>query len=156
MNNPVNIRRAEKADAEILVNFNLAMALETENKILRRDEAWSGVLNLLQTPQNGFYLVAENDWEITGALLITFEWSDWRNGMFWWLQSVYVKPEYRQKGIFKSLYTHVKKLAGEQKDVCGLRLYVHANNISAQQTYRKLGMQKTAYSIFETEFEIRN
>jgi len=152
MDNLVNIRRAKKADAEILVNFNIAMALETENKILRRDEAYPGVNNLLQSPQNGFYLVAENDREITGALLITFEWSDWRNGMFWWLQSVYVKPEYRNKGIFKSLYTHVKKLAGEQKDICGLRLYVHINNLSAQQTYQKLGMQKTAYVVFETEF----
>ncbi len=152
MTDVISIRRAELADAEILVDYNIAMARETENKILSRQVTNEGVVNLLKSPQYGFYLVAEASREIAGSLLITFEWSDWRNGVFWWIQSVYIKPEYRRRGVFKALYAHVKKLALVQGGVCGLRLYVHHNNHLAQQTYKNSGMQKTAYILYETEF----
>ena len=98
----------------------------------------------------GFYLVAESDdGEIAGGLMVTFEWSDWRNGCFWWIQSVYVMPAFRRQGIYRDLYGYVRKMAEERGGVCGFRVYVEKDNVSAKETYRKLGMEECDYRMFE-------
>ena len=143
------IRVAEERDAETVARFNTAMALETESRELDRETALAGVKNLLKNPQHGFYLIAERAGETAGSLMITGEWSDWRNGIFWWIQSVYIRPEFRRQGIYSRLYAHVKELARERADVCGLRLYVEQKNVAAQRTYLALGMQEAHYRMFE-------
>lgn len=143
------IRQATLADATIIAQFNQYMALETEHKELIPELILAGVNNLLANPAYGFYLVAEVDGEIAGSLMITTEWSDWRNGVFWWVQSVYVRAEFRRQGIYRQLYAAVKALAAEQGNVCGFRLYVEKDNHSAQTTYTDLGMQSTDYLIYE-------
>lgn len=125
------------------------MAKETEGKDLTVSVLSAGVQWLLQNPEHGFYFVAEIGGEPAGCLMVTSEWSDWRNGLFWWIQSVYVKPQHRRKGIYRSLYKHVKQLARERGDVCGFRLYVEKENLNAQKTYQSLGMRETPYRMFE-------
>ncbi|MBU1099748.1 MAG: GNAT family N-acetyltransferase [Bacteroidetes bacterium] len=143
------IRRADKKDIETLVNFNEAMAIETENKILDIPTLTNGVTRLLQNPENGFYLLAEVDGEVCASLMITTEWSDWRDGIFWWVQSVFVVPAQRRKGLYSMMYNHVKELANANPDVCGFRLYVDKENAPAQSTYEKCGMEKTNYLLYE-------
>lgn len=145
----MQIRLATALDAEVLVEFNCAMALETEGKELLPDVVGAGVRTLLASPQAGFYLLAEQDSRVIGALLITKEWSDWRSGSFWWIQSVYVRPQSRRQGVYKRLYRRVQELAARDPAVCGFRLYVERENWQAQQAYRKLGMQQTRYLVFE-------
>ena len=132
------------------------MAWETEKRRLDPDRAAKGVSALLNDPAKGTYYMAEVETAgraaIAGQLLITYEWSDWRNGNFWWIQSVYVAEEYRSAGVFKALYNHVHALAKSRSDVCGLRLYVEAHNTRAQQAYQRLGMKKTDYEFFEIDF----
>ena len=149
MTQQVIIRRAGLEDAAVLVEFNRAMAQETEGKALIPAVISAGVKNLLENANLGFYLVAERSGEVIGALMITTEWSDWRNGVFWWVQSVYVRPDCRRQGVYKQLYQFVKTLASQDSQVCGFRLYVERENQVAQQTYRSLGMEETAYKIFE-------
>jgi ribosomal protein S18 acetylase RimI-like enzyme len=143
------LRRATGDDAAVLVEFNSAMALETEGKRLLPEVIGAGVRSLLERPASGFYLIAETDAGVIGSLLITKEWSDWRNGDFWWIQSVYVRPEWRRKGVYKKLYRHVQELAAQDPKVCGFRLYVERENSRAQETYRALGMKETHYRVFE-------
>lgn len=143
------IRPAVDRDAEPLVAFNRAMARETEGLDLSIETVSAGVAALLKQPQYGFYLVAEINGMVVGGLMVTYEWSDWRDGLFWWLQSVYVVPEHRGKGIYKRLYAEVKRRATEQGNVCGFRLYVERDNQRAQQTYHALGMTETRYTVFE-------
>lgn len=148
------VRRAETGDAEAIAGFNCAMAWETEEKKLAPDTAVAGARSLLQNPAFGFYLVAEhrtalNPPEVVASLLITVEWSDWRNGQFWWVQSVYVVPRFRRQGVYRTMYTHVKTLATDDPLVCGLRLYVEQENHPAQQAYRNLGMKPSGYVVFE-------
>jgi ribosomal protein S18 acetylase RimI-like enzyme len=107
------------------------------------------VRGLLEQPAAGFYLLAESAPRIVGSLLVTKEWSDWRNGDFWWIQSVYVHPDFRRQGVYKRLYLHVQELAAQDPKVCGFRLYVERENARAQATYRALGMQETRYLVFE-------
>ena len=145
----MRIRLARRADAQAIVDFNAAMALETEGKRLLPEVIGAGVRALLGNPQAGFYVVAEEQNQVVAALMITNEWSDWRNGTFWWIQSVYVRPEFRRQGVYKSLYRHIQALAAKDKRVCGFRLYVERENRRAQKTYRALGMQKTHYLVFE-------
>ena len=145
----ISIRLANQGDAQTLVEFNQAMAKETEGKDLPIDVVSDGVRGLLMHPQYGFYLVAEADGEVIGSLMITYEWSDWRNGLFWWIQSVYVRPDYRGKGIYKRLYENTKTIAFKAGTICGFRLYVEKENVYAQKTYQALGMIKTRYRIFE-------
>ena len=145
----VTIRPGERRDQDLLVAFNMAMALETEKLELPQGVVTAGVKFLIENPQHGFYLVAECGIEIAGSLMVTNEWSDWRNGNFWWLQSVYVRPEYRRQGIYRKLYQHIKTMAAERHDVCGFRLYVERENQRAQATYRDLGMQPTHYQMYE-------
>ena len=143
------IRLAKEADAAVLVVFTRAMALETENKELLPGIVSQGVESLLKNQELGFYVVAEAQLETVGSLMVTTEWSDWRNGIFWWIQSVYVRPDWRRRGIFRSLYGFVKSLANEDPSVCGFRLYVERGNEAAQKTYRAIGMEQTSYQMFE-------
>ena len=145
----MKLRSAGAGDAQVLVEFNCAMALETEGKELLPEVIGAGVRSLLANPAAGFYVVAETGARVVGALLITKEWSDWRNGTFWWVQSVYVRPDVRRQGVYKALYRHVQKLAARDAGVCGFRLYVERQNASAQKTYRSLGMKETHYRVFE-------
>ena len=154
----VLVRPAIRQDLDVLVKFNAALAWETEHRRLDLSKVRSGVESLLRDPQKGWYAVAERTHpteadSVVGQLLVTFEWSDWRNGNFWWLQSVYVHPDFRQKGIFKRLHAFVKEEAQRQKErVCGFRLYVDRENHSAHRTYDKLGFQGTTYHMYECEF----
>ena len=143
------IRLATPADAAALVAFNAAMALETERKELLPEVIGAGVRSLLGSAASGFYVVAEEGGRVVGSLLVTKEWSDWRNGDFWWIQSVYVHPEFRRRGVYRKLYRHVQQLAAQDPKVCGFRLYVERENSRAQSTYRGLGMKETRYLVFE-------
>ncbi|MCC2615202.1 GNAT family N-acetyltransferase [Aestuariibacter halophilus] len=145
----MHIRKAVSADLNALVQFNQAMALETENKQLDNACLTAGVRAVLDSQDKGFYLVAEVAGEIVGSLMVTFEWSDWRNGTFWWVQSVYIVPEHRRKGIYSALYREVQTLSEDQPNVCGYRLYVEKDNLTAQRTYQALGMEETHYLMFE-------
>ncbi len=128
------------------------MAVETESKTLDTQTACEGVEAALADSDRALYFVAEVDGEVVGQTMITTEWSDWRNGWFWWIQSVYVDPAHRRRGIFSSLYDHIRKSARSTPDVCGLRLYVHDENKRAIQTYHKLGMSVTPYLLCEEEW----
>lgn len=145
----ITIRRASGEDAQALIEFSCAMALETEKKELLPEVIGAGVNSLLREPGAGFYVVAEADGQVIGALMLTKEWSDWRNGSFWWIQSVYVRPEHRRRGVYTRLYRHVRELAANDPQVCGFRLYVERENAAAQSAYRKLGMEETHYRVFE-------
>ena len=145
----MQVRLATPQDAPVLIEFNTAMALETEQKELLPDVIGAGVHSLLGNPAAGFYVVAEKDDRVVGSLMITKEWSDWRNGTFWWIQSVYVRPEARRQGVYKLLYRHVQELAAKDPAVCGFRLYVERENARAQATYQALGMKETRYLVFE-------
>ena len=145
----MNIRIATAADAPDLVEFNQAMALETEGKKLDTNVLSRGVAAVFDDVQKGFYVVAEVEGHVVGCLLITFEWSDWRNGWFWWIQSVYVRPQARGKSVYSKLYAYVKEKAAQRTDVCGFRLYVDRDNEHAQRVYEKLGMERSNYLPYE-------
>ncbi|MDH3619395.1 MAG: GNAT family N-acetyltransferase [Gammaproteobacteria bacterium] len=144
------IREAHKGDALVIADYNSRMAEETEGKSLDPDSIGPGVRGLLENATRGRYWVAEADDEIIGQLMITYEWSDWRNGTIWWIQSVYVPEQWRRKGVFTALYRHVESLAAAAPGVIGLRLYVEENNKRAQQTYEALGMIKPSYLVMES------
>jgi GNAT superfamily N-acetyltransferase len=148
----ITVRVATPADAEFLVRGNAAMALETEHLSLDLDRLRDGVHALFEQPGRGVYYVAELDGQRAGQMMITYEWSDWRNGLFWWIQSVYVEPRFRSQGVFRAVYRHVEKLARTTPGVCGLRLYVENSNSQAQEIYQRLGLQRTAYQMFEVDF----
>ena len=143
------IRKGTPKDTEALVAFNQAMAQETEGLALDSDTLSRGVSTLLENPAKGFYLVAEIGGEIAGSLMVTFEWSDWRAADYYWIQSVYIKPEHRQKGIYRALYHEVKTLAEKQGGAASFRLYVEQENTRAQQTYQSLGMSQSHYLMYE-------
>jgi GNAT superfamily N-acetyltransferase len=159
------IRQALSQDAAELTEFNINMASETEGVELIPEVIAAGVESIINNPQMGFYLVVELDNGIQASLMVTTEWSDWRNGMFWWIQSVYVRPQYRRQGLYRELYERVKELAeqdlyrelyervkelAEQEPaVCGFRLYVEHDNTAAQSSYTALGMVETEYKLFE-------
>ena len=147
----LQIRKAAKEDASTIAVFNINMAFETEKKVLPEDIINEGVRKMLETPSLGFYLVAEVDGQIVGSLMVTTEWSDWRNGMFWWIQSVYVTQRFRKQGIYRAMYDYVKKLSDSEDNICGFRLYVEKQNVNAQETYKKLGMSETEYYLYEEE-----
>ncbi len=132
-----------------MVEFNQAMALETEGKFLDPQILASGVESVFHDSEKGFYVVVEDDGRIVGGLMVTFEWSDWRDRWFWWIQSVYIRPEYRGRGLYGSMYLFVKQLAAERGDVSGFRLYVERENFVAQQVYEKLGMERSHYLMYE-------
>lgn len=146
---PVTIRKATTQDAQAIADFNSLMAMETEGKTLTPTVILSGVQNMIANPSYGYYLVAEHDAHVVGSLMVTSEWSDWRNGLFWWIQSVYIRKEWRRQGIYRRLYDTVKTLAEQHGNICGYRLYVEKDNTKAQQTYQSLGMEATDYLIYE-------
>jgi len=145
----VAVRAATPADVKFLVEGNARMALETENLTLDRQRLRTGVEAVFADAERGFYLIAEVDGEPAGQMMITYEWSDWRNAVFWWIQSVYTVPKMRGRGVFKALYAAVEEMAEQRGGVCGLRLYVEAHNEAAQATYRRCGMSETVYRMFE-------
>jgi GNAT superfamily N-acetyltransferase len=144
----MNIRPAERGDLAAVAKWNAAMAWETEHKRLDLAVLAQGVEAVFDEPRRGFYLVAERDGRPVACLLVTFEWSDWRNGNFWWMQSVYVVPEARRGGVFRALYADVTRRAKEAGAV-GVRLYVETENHRAQHTYRELGMEQCHYLMYE-------
>ena len=144
----IKVRQATAAEAGRIADFNRAMALETEGLALDEKTVAAGAVALIGHPDRGFYLVAEVAGAVAGCLLITYEWSDWRNASIWWFQSVYVIPEYRRKGIFRMMYDHVKK-EGMECGIAGLRLYVESENVRAQKTYEAMGMNGNHYRTFE-------
>jgi len=147
----MNIRLAKKDDIPALVGFNQAMALETEGKNLESPVLTPGVAAVFEDVNKGFYLVAEDDGSVVGGLLITYEWSDWRNKWFWWIQSVYILPAFRGRSIYRGMYAFVKQLAEERGGVCGFRLYVEKENVHAQKVYEQLGMHESHYLAYEEE-----
>lgn len=148
----MNIRKAESRDTTSLVDFNQKMAFETEGKHLDESVLANGVCAVFSDPNKGFYVVAEDGGGIVGGLMVTFEWSDWRNKWFWWIQSVYVVPEARGKGVYRQLYDFVKTEAAKRGNVCGYRLYVERENKNAQRVYEKVGMKNSIYFMYE-EYE---
>jgi len=144
------IRDAAPADASTIAAYNSHMAEETEGRKLDSDLIGPGVGEILGDKTKGRYWVAESRGNIVGQLMVTYEWSDWRNATIWWIQSVYVPLEYRRKGVFSALYRHVESLAAAEPGVCGLRLYVETNNHRAQETYKALGMIKPSYLVMES------
>ena len=145
----MQIRKAQPKDIDALIGFNEAMALETEGKKLFTATLRKGVEAVFDDTQKGFYLVAEDAGRAIGGLMVTFEWSDWRNGWFWWIQSVYVDPEYRGQKIYSQLYEFAKREAAAAGNVCGFRLYVEKENAHAQKVYEKVGMEETYYLMYE-------
>ncbi|MSR53434.1 MAG: GNAT family N-acetyltransferase [Gemmataceae bacterium] len=145
----LNIRRATERDAASIADFNSRMAWETEHKRLDPDVVGRGVSRVFGDSAKGFYLVAESAGEVVGQLMITFEWSDWRDGWFWWIQSVYVREDQRRSGVFRSLYEATIQLAKSEQNVVGLRLYVERDNTRAQRTYEQLGMRNADYLVQE-------
>jgi GNAT superfamily N-acetyltransferase len=145
----IEYRNATRQDIHDLVEFQMAMAQETEDIVLDRHVCTRGVEAVFQDPHRGRYLVAVSPPDLVASLLITTEWSDWRNGVVWWIQSVYVRPEHRRKGVYAGLYHHVRRTAEADESVKGIRLYVHRANIAAQAVYRRLGMDGEHYQLFE-------
>jgi ribosomal protein S18 acetylase RimI-like enzyme len=148
----IRIRRAGAADLDSVTAFNQAMALETEGKSLDSATLSDGVRSALENVGLGFYVLAEVAGRVVGQLLITTEWSDWRNGYFWWIQSVYVDPGYRRQGVYRTLYDYVVSGARRAGDVRGIRLYVDRDNTIAKETYHTLGMTHSHYDMYEVEF----
>jgi GNAT superfamily N-acetyltransferase len=152
---PLLCRSAGPADAQIIAEFNIRLALETEGLRLDPQTILAGVQAVLADPGKGTYFVAETDGRIVGQCSVTCEWSDWRNGMFWWLQSVYVDAEGRRRGVFTALFDHVLAAARAARAarVIGVRLYVEKDNRPAQTVYERRGMTRTRYDVFELMLE---
>jgi len=145
----MQIRKGQQADLSALVQFNQAMANETEELQLDEKILSKGVKTLLDHPEKGFYLVAEQAGEILGSLMVTYEWSDWRAKDYYWIQSVYIRPQNRRQGIYGKLYQAVKELAKQNGGAASFRLYVEQENSKAQQTYQALGMEQSYYLMYE-------
>jgi len=152
----LNVRLARPEDAATIASFSAAMALETEGRRLDLDRLYDGTIALLESPDRGFFMVAEleqaDDRPLLGQLMITYEWSDWRNGAFWWIQSVYVDPAWRRQSVFRRMHETVMATARTSPNVCGVRLYVEESNGAAQAVYHKVGLTPSSYAIYETDF----
>jgi GNAT superfamily N-acetyltransferase len=148
----LSVRAASPRDVSVLVEFNRALARETEGRELDPELLRRGVSAVFEDPSRGAYVLAVQGEEALGGLLLTKEWSDWRNGVFWWIQSVYVVPRARGWGVFRMLYEHVLERARSSSDVCGLRLYVDHDNRRAQDVYLALGMSAAHYRMLELDF----
>ncbi len=147
----IRIREAAPADGPAVAEFNMLLARESEGLHLDAASVRAGVKAVLTDRAKGIYFLAEADGAVVGQTKITYEWSDWRNGNIWWIQSVYVKPEFRRAGVFRALFNHVRALAKARTEVCTIRLYVHGDNTRACQSYQRLGMARTRYEVFELE-----
>ena len=146
---PLTIRRGVPADADLIVEFNRRLAEETEHKSLDLAVLRAGVMAALADEAKGPYFLAEENGRVLGQMQITYEFSDWRNGWFWWIQGVYVQADARGRGVFRALYHHVYEAARRDPQVIGLRLYVEKENHAAQRTYFNLGMKETDYLMLE-------
>jgi len=147
----LTIRQADLSDAAVIAEFNLRLAEETEDLHLDPDCVAKGVAAILADSSKGLYFVAQVGWEVVGQVMITYEWSDWRNGDLWWLQSVYVRQDFRRKGVFRALFKHLLHLARSRGDVSGIRLYMHSENGRARNSYQQLGMKPTKYEVLEMD-----
>lgn len=145
----IRFRDAAPADRDAIVEFQIAMAQETEDVALDRDTVTRGVAAVFADPSHGRYFVAESGGEVVASLLITYEWSDWRNGVVWWIQSVYVRPEHRGRRVYAGLYDFIRAKTADDPRIRGIRLYVDRRNETAQQVYTKLGMNGEHYQVFE-------
>ena len=150
--NQISIREGSISDTPTISKFQQQMALETESKILNEWTVRQGVESVLNCSDKGFYIIAEADSKIIGSLLVTFEWSDWRNGWFFWIQSVFVDTEYRRQGVYRLMHSEVIRRSKANGNCCGIRLYVEKDNRNAQKVYRTLGMHETDYYLYEEEF----
>jgi ribosomal protein S18 acetylase RimI-like enzyme len=152
----LTVRLALAADVEAIITFSAAMALETEGRQLDPVRLREGTAALLTSPAHGFFVVAElahpDPGRLIGQMMITYEWSDWRNGVFWWIQSVYVAPEWRRCGVFRRMHETVVARAKADPTVCGIRLYVEQENRTAQLVYRRVGLVPSAYVVYEQDF----
>jgi GNAT superfamily N-acetyltransferase len=152
----LNIRLAKPEDAMRIASFSAAMALETEDRRLDLDRLHDGTFALLTSPERGFFMVAEleqaGDRQLLGQLMITYEWSDWRNGAFWWIQSVYVDPAWRRKGIYRRMHDTIVAIGKTDNKMCGIRLYVARDNRAAQTVYRRVGLAPSMYDVYEDDF----
>jgi GNAT superfamily N-acetyltransferase len=151
----VTVRRARPEDIPSLIAFNTRLARETEGMSLDKARLENGLRAVVGSPHRGFYLVAELDGRVVGCVLITYEWSDWRNGWFWWIQSVYVVAGARRRGVFSALYRAVRSQARRCGDVCGLRLYMCRDNAAARQVYTRLGMKPSRYEVLQAPLRPR-
>ena len=149
MPGPISVRRATLDDVATVIEFNRVLAQESEGKTLDLDKLRPGVRKALADDNKGRYFLAEMDGKIAGQLGVTYEWSDWRNGWFWWIQSVYVRPEYRRQGVFRALFKHVFDSADADPEVIGIRLYVEKDNHAAHKTYESMGLEWTTYQVME-------
>jgi GNAT superfamily N-acetyltransferase len=145
----LSIRDATPDDLDVIVEFNRLLALESEDKTLDGDVLRCGVAAVLADPARGRYFVAERGGQVVGQLMITLEWSDWRNGWWWWLQSVYVRADARRTGVFRALCDHVTALARADQAVVGLRLYVERDNHNAQATYERHGLEQIPFLLYQ-------
>ena len=147
----IPVRPARANDRDLMAAWAVAMAMETEAKVLALDTVTRGIQAGLADPARAIYYIAEIAGEPAGTLMVTPEWSDWRDGWWWWIQSVYVAPAHRRSGVFRALFDHVLKLAESSEGVRGLRLYVERENIGAQRTYEFVGMRDSGYRMYELE-----
>jgi ribosomal protein S18 acetylase RimI-like enzyme len=151
----LTIRLARPEDVLTIASFSAAMALETEGRHLDLERLHKGTIALLESTDRGFYMVAEieqtGDRQLLGQLMITYEWSDWRNGTFWWIQSVYVAPQWRRRGVYSSMHKYIMALAQADPQVCGIRLYVEQENRTAQTVYSRVGLSLSRYKVFEED-----
>jgi ribosomal protein S18 acetylase RimI-like enzyme len=145
----IHIKYAELSDADLLSQWAQAMAMETEDKRLDEATVLAGVKAGIKDPQRARYFIAYINEEAVGTLMLTTEWSDWRDGFWWWIQSVYVSPSQRRQGVYRALYDYVYGLAQVDQTVCGIRLYVEFENVAAQRTYEALGMKDARYRVME-------
>lgn len=156
MLNGLMVRPAMSKDVAALVRFSTAMARETEGRRLDATRLRQGTQAVLDSPERGFYTVAEltdrSPRLVVGQLLVTFEWSDWRNATFWWIQSVYVDPAWRRRGIYRKMHRAILEQAKSRGDVCGVRLYVERENKTAKTVYAKVGLETSPYHVFESDF----
>ena len=156
----VNVRLAKLEDAATIVSFSAAMALETEGRCLDLTRLLDGTIALLHSADRGFFMVAEleqgGDRRLLGQLMITYEWSDWRNGAFWWIQSVYVDPAWRRKGVYRRLHDSVVEIGKADNKMCGIRLYVAQDNRVAQTVYRRVGLTPSRYDVYEDDFVLKH
>ena len=152
----IRIRAATPADAAIIADFNVRLAAESEDTTLDPDTVRAGVQALLDDPAKGRYWLAHIGKDVAGQIMVTYEWSDWRNGMYWWIQSVYVPSSCRRQGVFSALYCHVEELAKADGEACGIRLYVEHNNRRAKDTYRALGLEPSGHEVMQSIFAERD